>query len=549
MKELFVPLPAFSNSCRDWPVNVSSSVPTYVKQCLYLIGIIGFFMIPCVSYAMVEPHSLRVVPSKDVRVHVDASKVVKRSVAELFGFNIPWINFQRGYWRNGHVRAEIIEWLKPFTGAIYRYPGGEISSWYEWEKAIGKVATRVPQHAKYNQYAVAEFGFDEFLDFVKSVNGVPLVTANLVGTKDRSWSNEQSARSNSEWLKYTISREGLVREAAPYCETGKRCPVRFWELGNELDWGDQGWLPDQYVSRARIVADAMFSVDSSVQLIAQMATAPWSEKGPRRGASSAFNIAVGRGLSSVVGGYSMHPYYDGLHIPAINRYEFQGIDEVSSYSGVGSSPKIFITEHAKWPAKPILADWKNNWPQTGDISGAVSTADFLLSQMLIPNVSAAMWHALGSEGPWQLFYVNLNNDQVYPNVVYWGLRVLRSGVLDDVLQTTTFSTNASGYKGGYDVRAVAMADRARKQYSLLVVNRSGFVREMELSLPQLSRRIVTARYRSVASADANARNSDDRPNRITMSDKSVVATFDHSGRVRFELPPNSVSSFMFDTIK
>src|SRR5690606_18530967 len=36
---------------------------------------------------------------------------------QLFGFNLIWDRFQAGYWRNGRVRPEVVEWLKPFRGA------------------------------------------------------------------------------------------------------------------------------------------------------------------------------------------------------------------------------------------------------------------------------------------------------------------------------------------------------------------------------------------------------------------------------------------------
>ena len=89
---------------------------------------------------------------------------------ELFGFNLPWRDFQIGYFRNGEVKDELIELLSPFYGASYRYPGGSPTSSFEWRNSIGPVAQRKLQHADYDRYSIPEFGLNEFANFV--VEGV-----------------------------------------------------------------------------------------------------------------------------------------------------------------------------------------------------------------------------------------------------------------------------------------------------------------------------------------------------------------------------------------
>lgn len=488
------------------------------------------------------PQSARIEHSQQPLVEADPDEVLGSIPATLFGFNIPWMNFQLGYWRNNEVRPEIIQWLKPFRGAVYRYPGGEVSNWFEWEKAVGPSASRADQYTKFGPRK-AEFGFDEFLDFVKAVNGVPLVTVNVKGTKATHWDDTQAVRVNTKWVQHSIQREGstAVGGRLEFCQDGHECPVQWWELGNELDWGKDAWSSERYVKRARAVGLAMKEVDPAIRLIAHTASSPWNKKRFVDGGAGEFDREVGQGLGDVVSGYAYHAYYDGISIPAANRHMENIINNVGALAG-GQSPAIFITEHARWPNKPAVGDWKDVWGNTGNVGGAISAADYLLSQMVIPNVRAAMLHSLGARGPWQLFYLDSRNDRVYPNVVYWGLRVLRQGLLDESLRVRVSSPNTSGYRGGYDVRAVFMREKAGQRYSLMTVNRSNSEKRTRLVIPKWAGRSFNARQYYITDTDINAANAVGQKDRVVMRDRAVAIQFDAAGQATVKLPPFSVSS-------
>lgn len=495
------------------------------------------------------PRAVQIRPSQQVQFEVDLDSVARSAVpASLFGFNVMWMNFQLGYWRNNQVRPEIIDWLKPFQGAAYRYPGGEVSNWFEWEKAVGPRASREAQYTNFGP-TKAEFGFDEFLDFVKAVHGVPLVTVNLKGTRKDAWDDEEAARRNADWLRYAIQREGSAAAgtgSTTFCQEGRKCPIRWWELGNEHDWGKGAWIGQQYVNRARAVGVAMKEVDPSIHLIAHTATAPWSTKYMFGGKAGEFDSAVGRGLGDIAQGYAYHPYYDGISIPDVNRYMERAIGHLSTGSGAGGPPIIFVTEHGRWPNRPKTGKWQTTWANTGNLGGAVSTADYLLSQMVIPNVRAAMWHALGTRGPWQLFYLDSETDTLYPNVVYWGLRVLREGFLDDAMKIDVSSPNTTGYRGGYDVRAVFMRERTGARYSLLTTNRSGRAHTARLVVPDWAGRDIKARQYYVTGSSGNEANVKEKKNGVTMRSRPMLIRFDAKGGAAISLPAFSVSSVVIE---
>lgn len=494
------------------------------------------------------PRAVQIQPSQQVQIEVDLNSVARSAVpASLFGFNVMWMNFQRGYWRDDQVRLEIIDWLKPFRGAAYRYPGGTVSNWFEWEKAVGPRTSREEQYTNFGP-TKAEFGFDEFLDFVKAVQGLPLVTVNLKGTRKDAWDDAEAARSNAEWVRYTVQREGSAATGSgtSFCQEGRKCPVQWWELGNELDWGKDAWTGERYVSRARAVGNAMKKVDPSIQLIAHTTSSPWGAKHMFGGRAAEFDSAVGGGLGDISDGYAYHPYYDGISVPNTNYYMERAINHLAPGAAGGARPTIFITEHGRWPNRPKTGKWQTTWAKTGNLGGAISTADYLLSQMVIPNVRAAMWHSLGARGPWQLFYLDADSDSVYPNVVYWGLRVLRQGLLEDALKTGVSSPNTMSYRGGYDVRAVFMRDKTGARYSLMTTNRSGSAQKARLVVPGWAGREIKARQYYITGANDNEANEKDKKDRVTMRDRPMLIRFDAKGGAAISLPAYSVSSVVIE---
>lgn len=511
----------------------------------------GFLLVSAGAAGQTEwklPGATQIQRAPQVVISVDTGSVARSAVpASLFGFNVPWMNFQRGYWRVDQVRPEVIEWLKPFSGAVYRYPGGEVSNWFEWEKAVGPVGSRVAQYTNFGP-TKAEFGFDEFLDFVKAVHGVPLVTVNLKGTKGAAWDDNEATRSNAEWVRYSVQREGaaVAGSSSRFCQEGRKCPVEWWELGNELDWGKGAWTPEQYVKRAGAVGRAMKEVDPAIKLIAHTATSPWGVKQSFGAKTREFDNAVGKGLGGISYGYAYHPYYDGINIPEVNRYMERAINGLATASSAAGSPPVFITEHGRWPNRPAFGEWQTVWGKTGNLGGAVSTADYLLTQLMIPNVRAAMWHSLGARGPWQLFYLDSNTDELYPNAVYWGLRVLRNGLLDDVLKGEVSSPNTTGYGGGYDVRAVFMRERTGARYSLMTTNRSGTDQKAHLVIPNWAGRQFKARQYYVTGGSDSDANVTEAKTRVTMRDRSLIVQFDAKGRAAINLPRYSVSSVVIE---
>ena len=470
---------------------------------------------------------------QEIAVEINTSKIIRPNAPrELFGFNIPWQAFQHGYFRRGSVRPELVEFLTPFKGASYRYPGGSPSNWFEWQKAIGPVAQRAAMHYEYERYAIPEFGLVEFSDFVRGVKGRAILTLNLVGPY------KEMPLSANELAADALGILSFVRSNTSFsCVGGPNCGVMGWELGNELDQEPYNWPASIYFRRADAVVSAVSSVMPEVQWIANGRSAPWDSN---KSNYNAFNAALASGLADRVRAIAIHPYYDGISIPTAVRY----VAEFSkTWAKTPDAGTVFVTEHARWPTVPATGRWESNWHQANDLGGAISTADFLLAMFGNPQVASANWHALGTEGPWQLVRWNRDKDQLYPSPLYWGLRTMREAYLDHVVLAHYSQPSRVSYSGGYDIRLIGMTSEDRQSVSVLGINRNAKPLALRVSWGGAPRKAGTATLRTVSGASTSEDNTDLDPQKITMQTGSKAVQPNRASSV-WCVPENSVFSIV-----
>jgi len=396
-----------------------------------------------------------------VVVNAEFDRVTRDRVpASLFGFNLPWRDFQIGLFRDGRVDGDILDLLKPFAGAVYRYPGGTPSNTFVWREAVGSVGGRQPVEADYGRRARVDFGLPEFADFLAAVDGQAVLTVNLVGDEKNPQSLEWVRASGGELMKL------LEQAPALACVGSQPCRLFALELGNELDNPPARLTADQYVARARAFMDGAgdSAKAKAIPWIAMGRSAPWEA---RASDYADFNQRVMQGLGQRVVGLAFHPYYDGINVGSALKF----LDQYAEVARrTDASAKVFVTEHGRWPAVPKVGKWQTNWHQTTDVGGALATADFLLGLMERPQVQLANWHALSAAGPWQL--IRKNEEGVFvPTVLYWSMRLLRESMLASAV-AIDYSPSRGTYAGGYDQRIVALRSANGTHASFLGVNRA-----------------------------------------------------------------------------
>ena len=431
----------------------------------------------------------------EVSVQVDTSKTIRaHAPTALFGFNVPWYDFQTSYYVNKKTYSDLVSLLQPFKGAAYRYPGGTPSNTFEWRKAIGKVETRPSMHHDFGQYAKPIFGVDEFIKFVKDVDGSALWTVNLAGPYKGVWSQQKIASEVVALINYISSPMQFG------CIGGSGCRITALELGNELDFGSNSYTAEHYISLAEKVIAATSNM-SEITWIANGRTAPWNINSGYR----VYNRQLAEKLANKVKGIAIHPYYDGMDVPAVYNYVKQYGDTWRSYRSDGA---MYITEHARWPDDNRFGAWSDNWYQTTSLGGAISVSDFILTSMPNPAVEMANMHALSAIGPWKFIRLDKNTATVYPSALYWGMRVLREAYLDDVVQSILIQPKEIKYSGGYALNVVAMSNGDDTEASLLGVNRNAKPYKLNIEWLASARSAGTSTFRWVTSGKLSDDNSD-----------------------------------------
>jgi hypothetical protein len=444
----------------------------------------------------------------------------------LFGFNVPWRDFQLAFIRGGEVRPEVIDWLKPFAGAVYRYPGGSPSNWFDWNDALGDPASRRPLHADHNRFARVEFGVTEFLQFLEKVDGEALLTGNLIGPY-KQFRTAQELQSDGAAFARLISGFPAFK-----CGGGSRCRLFAIELGNEVDWEPHAIGAADYVQRAVSFRAGIGTALPNTRYIANGRTAPWD----RRAADyRRFNDVVVTGLAGQIAGLAVHPYYDGISVS-------RALQLVDEFAAVGdrAAPAVFVTEHARWPAQPLVGEWRQNWYQTTSLGGAISTADFLLGLIERPAVQVANWHALAGIGPWQLFEWDQKSDALTPSALYWGMRLLRESYLDDVLRSEARSARPATYGGGYDQRLVTMRSADGKRLSVLGINRAEAALNVSLEWPRGTQPRATSMH-WIGGASPDTHNTAASPLLVVPRDAKLTAA-----EKFICVPGNSVFAIRFE---
>ncbi len=188
------------------------------------------------------------------------------------------------------MRKDTLDLLKELSSPMYRWPGGNFLSGYEWKDGIGdkdKRPSRRNLHYMglesgfaseaemiasdmvnlsalgfYGGIEPNDFGTDEFLAFCKYLGAEPLMMVN-----DGLGSVEDAADLVEYCNGGSTTKYGKIRaqngHAEPYA-------IRYWGVGNEMfgDW-QLGHVPaGEYVHRHNDFSRAMKAKDSSVRLLA-----------------------------------------------------------------------------------------------------------------------------------------------------------------------------------------------------------------------------------------------------------------------------------------
>ncbi len=182
------------------------------------------------------------------------------------------------------MRADTIALLKELDAPIYRWPGGNFVSGYDWRDGIGDRDRRpVRKNPAWQGIEPNDFGIDEFLTFCRVVGTEPLIVVNT-GLGDLEMALQELEYVNG------AADTPMGRKRA---ENGHPDPygVKFWGIGNEMygNW-QLGHMPlEDYVKKHNAFVDAMRAQDPSIQVVAVGNVGPWTE-GMLRGCADRIDL-------------------------------------------------------------------------------------------------------------------------------------------------------------------------------------------------------------------------------------------------------------------
>jgi alpha-N-arabinofuranosidase len=169
-------------------------------------------------------------------------------------------------------RVDVLRLLRELNAPVYRWPGGNFVSGYDWRDGLGDRDKRPPRkNPAWKGVEHNDLGLHEFMALCRLIGAEPYIAVNS-GLGDAS-----SAADEVEYVNGAATTPmGQLR-----AKHGRSEPFtcRWWSIGNEMygDW-QLGHMPlSDYVKKHGTFAAAMRAKDPAIELVAVGAIGAWDE--------------------------------------------------------------------------------------------------------------------------------------------------------------------------------------------------------------------------------------------------------------------------------
>lgn len=170
-------------------------------------------------------------------------------------------------------RADTLGLLRQLDSPVYRWPGGNFVSGYDWRDGLGDPDKRPTRtNPAWTGIETNDVGLHEFMALCRLLDAEPYIAVNTGLGK------VEDAGLEVQYCNGSVDTPMGKRRA----ENGHPEPfgVKFWAVGNEMYGGWQlGHMPlEEYVKKHNAVAEAMWKADRDIVLVAVGAVGRWSEE-------------------------------------------------------------------------------------------------------------------------------------------------------------------------------------------------------------------------------------------------------------------------------
>jgi alpha-N-arabinofuranosidase len=169
-------------------------------------------------------------------------------------------------------RKDVVALLKELNSPIYRWPGGNFVSGYNWRDGIGDRDKRPPRkNPAWKGIEHNDVGIHEYMELMELLEAEAFIAVNTgLGTVEEVAEEIQYCNGAAD------TEMGKLRAAnghpAPY-------GVKWWAVGNEMygDW-QLGHMPlSEYVKKHNSMAEAILEIDPDAKLIGVGHVGEWSK--------------------------------------------------------------------------------------------------------------------------------------------------------------------------------------------------------------------------------------------------------------------------------
>ena len=175
-------------------------------------------------------------------------------------------------------RKDTLELLRQLDAPVYRWPGGNFVSGYDWRDGLGERDKRPTRsNPAWTGIEPNDVGMDEFVHLCELIGAEPMIAVNT------GFGDAYSATAEVEYA--NGSTDTLMGKARAANGHAKPFGVKWWCVGNEM-WGNWqlGYMQlSHYVLKHNWVEEKMRQVDPTIQTVAsgdigtRVGTNSWSQ--------------------------------------------------------------------------------------------------------------------------------------------------------------------------------------------------------------------------------------------------------------------------------
>ncbi|MBI4660301.1 MAG: alpha-N-arabinofuranosidase [Verrucomicrobia bacterium] len=413
------------------------------------------------------------------------------------------------------MRADTLALLKELNAPIYRWPGGNFVSGYDWRDGIGDRDHRPPRtNPAWTGVEHNDFGMHEFIRFCRLINAEPWITINT------GFGDAYSAAAQLEYCNGATGTFWGKRRA----ENGAPEPfrVKYWGIGNEM-WGSWqlGYMRlEHYVLKQNWVVDKMREVDPAIVCISSGNIGPWST-GLLKNCSGHMDFIAEHFYCQERTNLMAHVRQipDNIRRKAeFHRKARQDLPELK-----GKDIRVAMTEWNYWYGPHSFGELGTRYFLKDALGIAAGLHEYARQSDIVSSAFYAQTvNVIGC------IKTSRRNAAFETTGLVLKLYRQRFGELPVATETT----------GEFDVQAAWSRDR--KTLTVGVVNPSLSGAQLALDLSGAKLKGTGTRWQ-IAGSDPKAFNDPDQPPRVVIEERSVEAPFDG-----LRVPPCSVTLFAFD---